>query len=77
MLVAVLQANTDPKVVEALAVAAAGHDVDGAADGAGTGFSSRSAQDLDALDLLGREFVERKAARCRLAINQDLGIATT
>jgi hypothetical protein len=70
--VTVLQACTKAKIVELFAVAAAGDDVDGAGNGAGTGLGGGCAQDFNALDLLRREFVQREAARRRLAVDQDL-----
>ncbi len=66
----VLQVGID--VVDPFAEAFAQHDVDRAGDRACAGLRGRCAQDLDALDLLGRDRFEREAAGDTLAIDQDL-----
>ena len=71
----VLPGRDQAQVVDALGVALARDDVDGAGDGACAGLGGRRAQDLDALDLVGRERVEREARRHALAVEQDLGVA--
>ena len=63
------------QVIEPLAVAAAGNDVDGARNRTRAGFGSRCAHDFDALDLLGRQVIQREAARRRLAVDQYLRVA--
>jgi hypothetical protein len=71
----VLQRRGDADVVDAPRVAAAGDDVDRAGDRARAGLRCRRAQDLDPLDLVGRNRVEREARRHALAVEQDLGVA--
>jgi hypothetical protein len=73
---AVLQTETELQVVEALAKAFTRDDVDGAGDRPGAGFGSGSAQDLDALDHLGIDRIQREPALHAFAIEQDLGVAT-
>ena len=74
--VPVFHAEAHPQVVEPLLEAFARDDVDGARDGPCTGLGGGRAQDLDALDLLGRERVDREARRHPLAVDEDLRVAT-
>ena len=71
----VLPRRCQAQVVDALAVALARDDVDRAGDRARSGLGGRCTQDLDPLDLVGRERVEREARRHALAVEQDLGVA--
>jgi hypothetical protein len=71
----VLDLHAEVEVVELLAEALAQHDVDRARDRSRAGLGGGSAQDLDALDLLGRNRVERKAGRDALTVDQDLRVA--
>ena len=72
---AVLVRRGQAHVVDAPGVAAARDDVDRAGDRARAGLGRRRAQDLDPLDLVGRQRIEREARRHALAVEQDLGVA--
>ena len=72
---AVLVGSGEAHVVDPLVVAVARDDVDGAGDRPSPGLGGRRAQDLDPLDLVGRDRIERKARRHTLAVEQDLGVA--
>ncbi|MFO1267463.1 MAG: hypothetical protein U1F67_12195 [Rubrivivax sp.] len=72
---AVLEAGADAQVVQPPPEAFAQDDVDGAGDGAGAGLGRGRAQDLDALDLLGRQRVEAEARRQPLAVDEQLRVA--
>ena len=72
---AVLVGGVEAQVVDPPGVALAGDDVDRAGDRPGAGLGGRRAQDLDPLDLVGRERIEREARRHALAVEQDLGVA--
>jgi hypothetical protein len=51
------------------------HDIDGAGDRLHAQFGRCGAQDVDALDQLGRQRGKREAGRRGHAIEQDLGVA--
>jgi hypothetical protein len=51
------------------------HDVDGAGDRLGAELGRRAADDLDPLDHVGRDAVEREAGRHALAVHQDLRVS--
>jgi hypothetical protein len=72
---AVLVRRRQADVVDAAGEAATGDDVDRSGDGAGPGLGGGRAQDLDALDLIGRQRVEREAGRDPLPVEKDLGVA--
>ncbi len=65
----------DLQVVQLPGVALARDDVDGAADRARAGLRGGRAQDLDALDLLRAQRIDRKARRHAVAVEQDLRVA--
>jgi hypothetical protein len=69
---AVLDADTEAPVVVATPVAFPGHDVDGAGDRPRPGLGRRRAQDLDALDLFGRQGLQAESWRQALAVDQQL-----
>ena len=72
---AVLDIGGELEVVQALAKPFAGDDVDGAGDRPRAGLGGRRAQDLDPLDLLGRQRIDREPRRDAFAVEQDLRIA--
>src|SRR5262249_8886229 len=51
------------------------HDVDRAGDGPRAGLGGGSAVDLDALDLVRRQGLDREPARHALAVDEDLRVA--
>jgi len=70
-----VDARTQAELMRLALEVAAHDDVDGAGDGARAVLGHRRAHDLDALDLVGRDRVEREARRHALAVDQDLGVA--
>ena len=72
---AALAVDPDAQLVDALAQRLAQHDIDRAGDRARAGLGGRRAQDLDALDQLGRDLLEREAGRDRLAVDQQPRVA--
>jgi hypothetical protein len=59
--VAVVSAQAQAQLVAGLGNGLAQDDVDGAGDGARTGLGGGGAQDLDALDLIGRQLGQRRS----------------